>query len=222
MKTIFNLVLILIFSVIQIVVAQDVQPPPSTKNPPVIAEAMFSSNGLLFHTLIQKRLVSNPKVGFMGVTEIAGNWDGKTQDEYMVQGNLTYELAKGLSMMGGFHMTSGASLRPALGIVYVYTKKDLLLMLNPRYYIDDIADLEGFVIGEYKPEISGNWRFYSRVQGMYNFTAEGGVHARSYARLRAGASYREFSFGLAGNAEFYGPQKINQNSLGIFINAALF
>src|SRR5690606_8975777 len=119
--------------------------------------------------------------------------------------------------MGGFHLTSGARIRPALGVLYVYTRKDFFLMFNPRYYIDDIADLEGFVIGEYRPEISKNWRFYSRVQGMYNFTADGGEHARSYARLRVGVSYREFSFGVAGNAEFYGPQKINENSLGIFI-----
>ena len=222
MRTIFNLALISAFTTIYAVSAQEVPPIPPIKNPPVVAEAMFSSNGMLFHTLIQKKLISAPKFGFMGVSEIAGKWADEKPDEYMVQGNITYELTSGLDLMGGFHMTSGASIRPAFGVLYVYTKKDLFLMLNPRYYIDDIADLEGFIIGEYRPEISRNWKFYSRIQGMYNFTADGGVHARSYARLRAGVSNREFSFGLAGNAEFYGPQKINENSLGIFFNVALF
>ena len=140
----------------------------------------------------------------------------------MVQGNITDELTKGLSLMGGFHMTSGISIRPALGALYVYAKEDFFIMVNPRYYIDDIGNLEGFMMGEYKPKISDEWRFYSRIQGVYCFTADGGAHNISYARARVGLGYKEFAFGLAGNFEFYGPQKINENSFGVFINAALF
>lgn len=187
-----------------------------------MAEAMFSDRGLLFQTLIQKKLTSAPKFGVFAISDILGKWDDDERDEYMVQGNITYEFAKGLNVMGGFHMASGVGIRPALGAMYAYATPQVLIVINPRYYIDDIGNVETFVMGEYKPKISEDWRLYSRVQGIYGFTADGGEHARSYARVRAGVSYKEFSFGLAGNFDLYGPMKINENSFGVFITTALF
>ncbi|WP_138089826.1 hypothetical protein [Sphingobacterium daejeonense] len=204
-----------------VVNAQDIHPPP-VQNPPVIVEGMFSDKGLLFQAVVQKKFVSAPKFGFLAVSEAIGQWDDKEQDGYQAQGNITYELTKGFSLMGGFHMSSEISIRPALGALYVYSKEDFFIMLNPRYYIDDIGNIEGFMMGEYKPKISDKWRFYSRVQGVYCFTADGGAHNISYARARVGLGYKEFAFGVAGNFEFYGPKKINENSFGVFINVALF
>lgn len=222
MRTIFSLSILFMFMGLTASYAQDAPSGPAIKNPPVIVEATFSNNDLLFQTIVQKRLLSAPKFGVLAVSEILGKWDSDEQDGYMIQGNLTYELTKGFSVMGGFHTASGIGIRPALGVLYVYAKEDFFVMLNPRYYIDSVANLEGFMIAEYKPKISGQWRFYSRIQGVYNFTAKNGEHSISYLRARAGMGYKEFAFGLAGNFEFYGPQKINVNSYGVFINALLF
>lgn len=196
-------------------------PPPPT-NPPVLVETMFNDRGVFMQSLVQKRLRSAPKFGVFAVTDILGSWHRSEADEYMVQGNLTYELAKGFDLMGGFHMASGIGMRPATGILYTFATPEFLLVLNPRYYIDNIGNLEGFALAEYKPRISEDWSFYSKVQGIYGFTADGGNHARSYVRLRAGVTYREFSFGPAANFDFYGPKKINENSFGVFATVALF
>ena len=78
-------------------------------------------------------------------------------------------------------------------------------------------------MGEYKPKLSDNWRFYSKIQAMYAaLTNEGNPHTRSYLRLRAGVNYNEISFGLASNFEYFGSPKFNQNNFGLFVSAALF
>jgi hypothetical protein len=220
MRIIIYSTIISIFMAVNIVCAQDT--PIQVKNPPVMTEAVFNGRGISFLTLTQKRLASAQKFGVFAITDILGKWSGKETDEYMVQGNVTYKFAKGFNVMSGFHMASGVGVRPAFGVMYSYAKPELVVVVNPRYYIDDKGNLEAFVLSEYKPKISENWRFYSRIQGIYSFTADGGNHSRSYARLRAGLGHREFSFGLAGNFEFYGPQKLNENSLGIFILTTLF
>lgn len=140
----------------------------------------------------------------------------------MVQGNITYEFAKGFNLHAGFHMASGIGARPALGVMYSYAKPDLLVVVNPRYYIDNIGNLEAIALVEFRPRINEDWSFYSKVQGLYVFTADGGIHARSYIMLRAGVTYKEFSFGPAANFDFYGPNKINENSFGAFVTVALF
>lgn len=195
---------------------------PRVINPPVFAETMINNRGVFFQSLIQKKLQSTPKFGVFAITDVLGDWHRSKPDEYMVQGNLTYEFIKGFDLMGGFHMASGIGVRPALGIIYSYAKPELLLVINPRYYIDNIGNLEAFAMAEYKPEISENLSFYSKVQGIYGFTAKGGAHGRSYIRLRLGLTHKEFSFGPAANFDFYGPRKINENSFGAFVMMALF
>lgn len=192
------------------------------KNPPVMVESMFSNNGVHFQTLLNKKLVSAPKFGLFALGDILGKWDNTKTDNYMIQGKLTYRLVKGLDMIGGFHMASGIGVRPSLGAMYTYSNPDLIFLFNPNYNIDDVGNVEGFLMSEYKPKISDNWRFYSRAQGLYVHTTNGGLHSRSYARLRAGLSYREFSFGASANFDYYGPQKINENSYGVFVTTALF
>lgn len=224
MRTILGLGLSVIFTLLtlQASYAQEDTSAPPVQNPPVIVEAAFSNNDLLFQAVIQKRFLSAPKFGVLAVSELLGKWDSDEQDGYMIQGNITYELFDGLSLMGGFHTASGIGIRPAFGVLYVYAKKDFFIMLNPRYYADNIANLEGFMMAEYKPEISDQWSFYARAQGVYNLTTSGWKHDISYIRLRAGFSYKEFAFGPAANIEFYGPNRKNVNSFGVFVNALLF
>jgi len=75
---------------------------------------------------------------------------------------------------------------------------------------------------EYKPKVNAALNFYSRIQGLYGFVPESNIHNRSYIMLRAGLSYREFSFGLGSNFDWYGPMKHSENNFGIFLSALLF
>lgn len=216
MKTLIITLFVSFLIAINTAIAQEV------KNPPVNIETMFSNNGIHFQTMVQKKLISAPKIGFFALSDILGKWDNTEADGYMVQGKLTYQIVSSLDLLGGFHMASGVGVRPSLGAMYTYANPDFIVVLNPNYNIDDFGNVEGFLMSEFKPKISENWRFYSRVQGLYVHTTEDGSHARSYARLKAGLSYKEFSFGLGANFDYYGPQKINENSLGVFVSTSLF
>ncbi len=220
MKKGFKLTVLLLILGFQVSFAEDT--PPPLKNPPVHTETTFNNRGLYFQALIHKKFKSVPKLGIFGLTEILGSWRRSQPDEYMVQGNITYGFAKGFNLIGGFHMASGIGIRPAVGIMYTYAKQEILVVVNPRYYIDNIGNLEAIALVEYKPRLTEKWSIYSKLQGLYTFTAKGGVHARSYLMIRAGVSYKEFSFGPALNFDFYGPKKVNENSYGAFVAISLF
>ncbi|MNR40776.1 hypothetical protein D3C85_1590980 [compost metagenome] len=112
--------------------------------------------------------------------------------------------------------------RPVSGLIYSYNSKDLLLIVNPKVDLADDLATETMAIVEYKPKINEKLNFYSRIQGLYGFVPDSGTHNRSYLMLRAGVSYKEFTFGAASNFDWYGPMKHNENNFGIFVSALLF
>lgn len=192
------------------------------KNPPVSVESVMGSRGLTFQTIVQKKLQSVPRLGIFAISDMVGVWDKTKANDFMLQGNLTYEFAKGFNVTGGFHITSGINIRPAFGVMYAFNNPTWLVVVYPRAYIDDLANLEGFGMAEFKPKLTEQWRLYTRAQANYNFTASNGDHARSYARFRTGVTYREFSFGAAANLDYYGPKKISEPNYGGFITVKLF
>lgn len=201
--------------------AQEIQS-EAVRNPPVNIEVLLSNRGTTFQMLIDKKFSSLPKLGFFAVTNLVGEWDSNQVDDYMTQANLTFDLFKGLKLVGGFHMSSGTGIRPTSGLMYSYGNPDLLIVVYPRVDLSKDSNLEGLVLAEYKPKINDKWRFYSRVQGLYAYTMNIEKHARSYLQVRAGLSYKEFTFGLGSNIDYYGPMKHNENSYGGFLSMLLF
>jgi len=79
------------------------------------------------------------------------------------------------------------------------------------------------LVGEWdRQEISDLWRFFSRLQVLYGFNPRSGDHARSYLVARAGLNYREFTFGVGANIDYYGPVRRNENNIGVFLSVQLF
>ncbi len=92
----------------------------------------------------------------------------------------------------------------------------------PRVDLSKDASIETLGIVEYKPAINDTWRFYSRLQGTYVHAMKDDFHARSYIRGRVGLTYKEFTFGVGANMEYYGPMKHNENNIGGFLQVLLF
>ena len=196
--------------------------PPTVKNPPVNVEVMFSNRGTAFQMLVNKKTQSMPRVGFFSVTNLLGQWDSRQVSDHMTQGSLTYELLKGLSLAGGFHLTPATGFRPSAALMYGYSNPNLTLVVNPRADLVKNGALENLFIVEYKPELGKVLRAYSRIQGLYVYLPKADAHARSYLMLRAGLLYKEFNFGLGANLDRYGPSKIRKNSFGGFFSMRLF
>lgn len=200
--------------------AQETEPAP-VNNPPVNVEVMPGSRGISFQLTLDKKLGSVPKIGFFGVTDFNADWGNDQLSDMMVIGKATVDLFNGVKFGAGFQSTPGG-IRPSAALIYTYANPNWLVIAMPRVDVSKDANIEGFGIIEYKPEINQRWRFYSRLQGTYVHAMSSDLHTRSYIRGRAGLTYKEFTFGIGANMEYYGPLKHNENNIGGFLQVALF
>lgn len=191
-------------------------------NPPINTELLLSNRGMAFQMIIDKKFKSIPKLGFFNVTSLVGEWDNDEIKDYMTQSSLTYEITKGLKLAGGFHITPVKGMRPIAGLIYTKSNKTWLFVANSRIDFSNDTNVEGLILVEYKPEINKKRRFYSRLQALYEYNTIIDKQTRSYLMARAGLSYKEFTFGLGTNIDYYGPEKSNENSFGGFANFLLF
>lgn len=189
---------------------------------PINTEVLGSNRGLAFQMIIDKKIKSVPKLGFFSVTSLVGEWGEDKVNDYMTQASLTYEIVKGLKFATGFHVTPVKGMRPIAGLIYSKATPDWLVVANSRIDFSRDTNIEGMFLVEYKPKISNNWRLYSRIQALYEYSSIIHMQTRSYLMARAGVSYKEITFGLGTNIDYYGPEKFNENSYGIFIGFLLF
>lgn len=192
------------------------------QNPPVTMESLVGNRGLMYQLIVNKKFQSIPRLGFFSVTNGTGAWERELVPDIMSQAHLTYGLFKGLDITSGMQYTPVYGFRPVAGLIYTYASPELLMILNPK--VDLASDMASEAMGllEYKPRLNENFNFYSRIQGLYGFVPKSGNHNRSYVMLRAGLNFREFSFGIAGNFDWYGPMNQYQKNVGVFMNVLLF
>lgn len=196
--------------------------PPAINNPPVSTGTLFGNRGMYFQMLVNKKLQSAPRIGFFSVTSLVGEWDRQEISDLMTQGSVTFSLTSRLDFAAGFHVTPFTGFKPSAGLIYSYADPTWLLVINPRADLTNNGSIEGFTLLEYKPLISESWRFFSRLQVLYGFNPRSGDHARSYLVARAGLNYREFTFGVGANIDYYGPVRRNENNIGVFLSVQLF
>lgn len=224
MYKIFNITLLVAFLSATSAYAQIKQEGnnPVIPNPPINMETVIGSRGVQYQLIINKKFQSIPKLGFFSVTNGTSPWEKEMNPDIMTQAHLTYSLFKGLDLSAGMQYTPVYGFRPIASLIYSYARPDLLLILNPKIDLADDLATETMALIEFKPKINEKFRFYSRIQGLYGFVPESGIHNRSYIMLRAGLSYKEFTFGAASNFDWYGPMKHNENNVGIFASVLLF
>lgn len=191
-------------------------------NPPINTELLFSNRGIAFQMIIDKKFKSIPKLGVFSVTSLVGEWDDDKINDYMTQSSLTYEIVKGLKLAGGFHVTPVKGMRPIAGLIYTKANPNWLFVVNSRIDFSKDTNVEGMFLVEYKPKINDKWRFYSRAQALYEYSTVIDMQTRSYVMTRAGLSYKEITFGIGTNVDYYGPEKHNENSIGGFLSFLLF
>lgn len=191
-------------------------------NPPISMEAFVGNRNFSYQMIINKKLQSLPKFGFFGVTHLQPEWGEPKIDDYMVQGNLTYSVIKGIDLSSGFIMNPIDGIRPSAGIIFSIANPKLLAVLNPRVDLSKNANFETIGLIEFKPKLNEKLRLYTRLQGVYTHNIGLDHHSRSYIMLRAGVSFKEFTFGAATNFDWYGPMRMNKNNYGGFLLVNLF
>lgn len=192
------------------------------KNPPITMETMVGDRGLAYQTIISKKFQSAPRFGFFSVNSFVAEWDTKKVDDLMLQGHLTYDLTKGFSINAGFHYVHATGVRPTLSMLYTYANPTWLVVAFPRVDLVSKPNVELFSLVEYKPKINENWKFYSRLQAMYVHNPSEETHQKSGLALRAGVTFKEFTFGAGYNFDSYGPMKHEMHNIGGFVSVLLF
>lgn len=188
----------------------------TVQNPPIFIETFVGNRALAYQMIVDKKLQSLPKLGFFGVTNIQPEWGEPNINDFMIQGNLTYNIIKGIDLSGGFIWNPIDGIRPSAGAIFSYGNPKLLVILNPRIDISKNANFDLLGLIEYKPLLTEKINFYSRLQGVYTHNTGYDLHARSYVMLRAGITLKDITLGAAANFDWYGPMKINKNNFGGF------
>lgn len=202
--------------------AANAQEATAVKQSPIIMEAFTGNRALAYQMMINKKIQSIPKLGFFSVTNIQPEWGKPKIDDYMVQGNLTYSIIKGIDLSSGFIWNPVDGIRPSAGLIFSYGNPELLAVVNPRIDLSKNANFDALALVEYKPAMNEQWSLYTRLQGLYTHNLGYDFHSRSYVMLRAGLTYKDISFGAATNFDWYGPMKSNKNNFGAFVALSLF
>lgn len=201
--------------------AQENKEKSALPSSPIAVESVFGNIGTSYQLSFHKKTKSIPKLGFFTSSSIISDWQKSHYDGVMIQGMFTYKLLKGLDAIAGFHYANSTNLRPTVGLLYAYAKKDFSIIVKPRVDLVKDAVAEGMFITEYRPVLKADYRLYTRLQSLYGLKTSSGDHARSYIYGRLGVSFKEFSVGLASSFDWFGPQKGFQSNYGGFLTVAL-
>lgn len=200
-------------------------PPRPPVTSPVNLEPFAGTRGMLIATNYSKPLAPASHFGIFAISEFYGVYQPEKQlrqDQFMGQAHLTYSLLRNFSISAGAITDQVDGFRPTAGLQYHVRYHDLFILFAPRIDLSQGHNGELFGFVEYTPALKGDWKLYSRVQGLYNRNLELDMHAFSYLRFRLGVNYRTFRFGAGANFSTYGPFKVHQDEYGVFLGALLF
>lgn len=199
--------------------AQDKTP---INNPPVNVEALVADQGIIMQTTINKQFRDTPSLGFFSVTSLISDWDTQRLTDFMNQSGITFDVFMNLKLIGGYHYTEVTGFRPSAGLQYSYANEDWLVVLYPRADLTTDSNQENYASVAYTPQINEKYSFYSRMQGLYTFALDNGEHQRSYVLARVGFTRGDYTFGIGGNLDYFGPDAERIESIGLFGSVNLF
>ena len=181
---------------------------------------MAANNGIVMQMIINKKLRDLPRLGFFSVTSIITDWGERQLTDFMNQSLITYRLYRGLNVVGGYHYTT--EIRATAGLQYILAEKDWLVILYPRVDLSTDSNFETFISAEYTPKINNTFSLYTRLQGLYTLRMNNGDHQRSYIWARVGLGYSDYTFGIGGNIDYFGPDKKRVINIGFFGSVDLY
>lgn len=196
---------------------QTLQDPPKYISP-IPVEFMAGNNEFAFQTQINKAFAPSSKFSFLSIMSAASPYKNNINSfDFINTSQVSYGVFKGVSVSLGISMNAKAGFSPTVGIQYVRATPTWLIVVAPGLLLSGSHNVQAVSVIEYKPKISTAVRFYSGLQGFYNYHISNGYHQRSYINSRLGLSYQQVTFGLGGNFNWYGPKKLYKDNIGVFL-----
>ena len=168
---------------------------------PIPVEVFAGNNYLNVQMVVAKHFTEKSKWGFFNMTNITGDYKNRlTNNEFVSQALLNYELFKGFSLTAGVAMNHKSGFRKIAGIQYIFANKKWLFIKVPTVDLNDGHNIESINILEFKPQLTQKLGLYTRFQGLYVYNPTEAHHERSFVAMRAGLSIKNYQFGLGADA----------------------
>lgn len=180
-------------------------------------EVMFGDKNYLYQHSFSKKIAES-NFGFFHTSSLYAYYKQDGTPETMSQSYITYGLSTNIKLALGTFYASKPGFKPAAAIQLIKKTNNLFVMLVPRVDLCKNATGELMMLVEYRPPISKQINFYSKVQMMSNY---GPRHNRSYQNFRAGLDIARTQFGLALNVDEFGNETITSRNWGVFLRYEL-
>ena len=188
---------------------------------PIPVDMFFGNHRFVAEVMVNKKFSESNNFGFLASTYFAADYKNDLREnESMNVLLLTYDLYKGLGVVGGAALNSKWGFRPFAGGQYVYANKAFMGMISSGFYLVESHNSESRAILQYRHPLKGNWLLYSRLQGLLNIDMDTKKHDRGQLFGRLGVNYKAYGFGFATNLDWYGPKKILKENYGVFVSYA--
>ncbi|WP_420592955.1 hypothetical protein [Robiginitalea biformata] len=186
--------------------------------PPVPVEIMAGHKEVYSQFVIKKFFGPTSNFDFFGLATYTANYTNDVEENRaIIISQFGYNFKKGFGIMAGLDFNSFAGFSPIVGPKHSFANKNFLAVTNLSIFLNDGLDTKLFGLYEYHPTINNDWKFYSRLQFIHNFSINYNEHNISYIYLRAGMQRRQFIFGLGANMDWAGPNKVFNSNFGPFV-----
>lgn len=187
-------------------------------NPPIPVEAFFGHEALYSQLVVKRKFTGESKFAYFGLATYTASYDNDQDGNSLVIINqISYNFKKGFGVMAGADMNSAVGFSPVIGPQHNYASKKWLAVTVVSFFLNADKNLKLFGLYEFKPKINEKWTMYNRLQFIYKWNLNEGLHSRSYIYLRTGLKRNAFIFGLAANLDQFGPNKSFKDNYGIFV-----
>ena len=185
---------------------------------PIPVETIIGNNRFGLQFLLTRDFPNSNHFGFLAVTSYASDYKNNLNNlDFISNAQVSYKIGKGIGIALGTSVNAKTGLVTVAALEYIFANKEILFVITPNIHISDSYNLEGLTVVEYKPALTQKVNLYSRFQSLYNHNTKENSHERSYIQLRLGLGIKNYQFGLAYNADYYGPTKILKDNAGIFV-----
>jgi len=186
--------------------------------PPVPVEIMTGNKEVYSQFVLKKFFSPTSNFDFFGLATYTANYKNDVEENRaIIISQVGYNFKKGFGVMAGLDFNSFAGFSPILGPKHSFANKNFLAVTNLSIFLNDGLDAKLFGLYEYHPTINNDWKFYSRLQFIHNFSINYNEHNISYIYLRAGMQKKQFVFGLGVNLDWAGPNKVFNSNFGPFV-----
>ena len=185
--------------------------------PPIPIEFVVGDNSSTYQSVISRQLFSS-KFSFYNLTFLEVDYDETTPHYYYIQTIVSYGLPKGFSVGLGANLQTYNAFKPLVAVSYGYFTEKIGVFVQPSYEIHKDGAFELYAMFEWTAKNKKKFQPYFKLSAYSSWKEE---HVYSYTFWRAGLNYKDFRFGPALNAQYYGKDFSSVLNWGGFITILL-